>query len=97
MNARFGSQRHSRGHARSHWVLIPVALLAALVAVWSMQPLRDARRASIDMPSSADIAAGFSRPPAAVEGPALDHSIVRSKQLGDEPDMTGASIGTYGP
>jgi hypothetical protein len=97
MKTRFGSRRHSQGHARPHWVLVPVAVLASLVAVWSMQPLGNARMASIDMPSSADIAAGSSRPPAAVEAPVLDHSVVRSKQLGDEPDMTGASIGTYGP
>jgi len=27
----------------------------------------------------------------------IDHSVVQSRQLADEPDMTGASIGAYAP
>ncbi len=33
----------------------------------------------------------------AISGSLIDHSVVESIKGSDEPDMTGASIGTYGP
>lgn len=103
MKACSGYRRHSHGRARVRWVLIPLAVLAGLTATWLMQPLRSAPVALLVAPASADTATDFSAlsptragvEPSAAQ--ALDHSVVESKQLADEPDMTGASIGAYGP
>jgi hypothetical protein len=101
MKARSGNRHHSHGHARGHWALIPVALLAS-AAIWLLQPLRGAQIVALGAPASADVVAElFARPDwvgaAAAAAPVLDHSVVRSKQLADEPDMTGASIAAYAP
>jgi hypothetical protein len=80
-------------HRKTALVLIAAALLGIAAAVGL------AARA----PASADGAVDVrSLPPtgAVVEAASplpIDHSVVQSKQLADEPDMTGASIGAYAP
>lgn len=103
MKACLRCRHHSHGRARIRWVLIPLAVLATLTAAWLMQPPRGTPVAMLVAPAGADAATDFSAlaPTRAGVVPsaahALDHSVVESKQLADEPDMTGASIGAYGP
>ena len=102
MKERLANGRRSRGHARAQWVLIPVAAVASM-AIWLLQPLPGAQIAALAALASTDAAAEQSVPnplsagAAAAAAPVLDHSVVRSKQLADEPDMTGASIAAYAP
>jgi hypothetical protein len=103
MKACLGYRRRSHGRARAHWWLIPLAVLACLTIAWLVQPSREAPVALLAAPASADSATDYSAlaptgaGPRAAAAPAIDHSVVESKQLADEPDMTGASIGAYGP
>lgn len=80
----------TRRHVGVIAALVVTALAAALVL-------------ATDPTSNASVAAGpaesphaLAGPPAAAE-PRLDHSVVESESAADAPDMTGASIGTYGP
>jgi len=81
---------------RLPWLLALVAVAA--IAAASALVTVPARMAS-DPPSKAD---GDEAPDVAPERSTerallIDHSVVESKSLLDEPDMTGASIGTYAP
>lgn len=80
---------------RSHW-LVALAAVAAITAVFALAP------GPTRMPSEpAEIASDDGRHAmqsmATQAAPLIDHSVVESKSLLDEPDMTGASIGAYGP
>jgi hypothetical protein len=80
---------------RAHWLVALVALAAiAAVSALSGGPTRVASQ-------PAELGGDDERlvlPDTATQGtPRIDHSVVESKSLLDEPDMIGASIGTYAP
>lgn len=73
-------------------VLIVLALAAAGM-VWTGQRPAE-REVAPDVASLPPTSAG---PAGATAAPLLDHSVVERLDPLDEPDMTGASIGTFGP
>jgi len=97
-------------HHRSRWTLSIVAAVAFVVAVSvltrradSAPPAGTEVDAAVLHPPTVDASTDLSALPATGAGKAagaahfIDHSIVESKSLAGEPDMTGASIGVYGP
>jgi hypothetical protein len=95
---------------RSRWALPIVAGAAFVVAATlltrqagSALPPGTESDPALLHPTMVDASTDISALPATGAGKAagaahfIDHSVVESKSLVDEPDMTGASIGLYGP
>jgi hypothetical protein len=78
-----------RGHSRI-WLPLTVATFVAISAAIVLAG---------GIPTDLDAASQPTRDASSGAGPLslMDHSIVKSTALADEPDMTGASIGAYGP
>jgi hypothetical protein len=79
---------------RSHW-LVAVAAVAVIAAVLA---LAAGPRMASEPAEVGGVDERHAVPGMATESPPrIDHSVVESKSLLDEPDMIGASIGTYAP
>ena len=72
------------------WLALAVATLVAITAAIVLAK---------GAPSGADASLQLPRNAIGEVSPlsVIDHSVVESKGLADEPDMTGASIGAYQP
>ena len=79
---------------RLHWLVALLALAAiAAVSAVSGGATRVATQPELGGDDERIVLPGM----ASESPPRIDHSVVESKSLLDEPDMIGASIGTYAP
>jgi hypothetical protein len=81
---------------RRHWLLSLVAA-AAIVAVVALVAAPSATAPPVPGEVVADDRRYASPVRTSERASLIDHSVIESKSLLDEPDMTGASIGAYAP
>lgn len=81
---------------RGRWLIGVIAGAAAAGGVALLAGPSDSAPPPSNAAGNSGIAAAPAIAPKAA-APAVDHSVVESKSLLEEPDMTGASIGTYAP